>query len=554
MQRRAAAAKRIGGVGGAAGLALLAVATAASAQVEQVRIEGTQDRGRLGSSVATIGDLDGDGCDDWVVGERTADTANGTDTGQVHVISGATGTVLRSHLGSAPFGQLGDHVVALGDVDGDAVPDYAAAAPSHDSSSNSASGRIEAYSGATGQLLWGTDGFDSFDFLGRELCAIDDLDGDGRRDLIAAYLTGTDDVDVYSGATGAYLTTLNTPNQFVTSMARIGDVDGDGRRDFAIGYPFGWITAQNEGYVRIYSGATGAWIRTISGVGVDDGLGESLVGTDDVDQDGVEDFLVGAGVRKGTRDGRIELRSGATLAVLRTIPGATGEQLGNFVGAGGDWDGDGIEEQFATAIAAAPHGSVHVYSGATGAELHVYASDDSAASHDVRFGWSLATGDWNGDGIGDLAIAADGWYGSTGTDRGIVHAFLGCPAAQSNYGVGHPGTFGTPTLSISGDPELGATLTFTADNSRGAKTTGWVLIGDAAASISLKKGGTLLVAPQIVLAITIPASGFSTQEQLPDDPALGFSDFFLQIVELDPGAAGGLSMTQGLQLRLGWDY
>ncbi len=554
MRQRVAKTKRVFGATAAAWCAVLAVATTARAQVEQLRLEGTQDGAELGAAVVMIGDIDGDQCDDWIVGEPSADTATGIDVGQIHVISGATGTLIRTHVGGANFDFLGDHVVALGDVDGDTIPDYAASAPFHDAGSNSAAGRVEAYSGATGQLLWASDGLDGFDYFGRELCAIDDLDGDGRADLLAAYLTGTDDVDVLSGATGAYLTTLNTPNQFISSMARIGDVDGDGRRDFAIGYAFGWITAKYEGYVRIFSGADGAWIRTLSGVGVDDGLGEALVGTDDVDQDGVEDFLIGAGVRSGTHDGRVELRSGATLAILRTTYGATGEQLGNFLGAGGDWDGDGIAEQFATAIAAAPFGSVHVFSGATGIELHRFDGQDVTDSHDLRFGWSLATGDWNGDGIGDLLIPASAWYGATGSNRGIVHAVLGCPASQSSYGAGFPGTLGTPTLAVSGDPELGATLTFTANNSRGATTTGWVLIGDATATIPLKKGGTLLVLPLIVLPVTIPAAGFSASEDLPDDPALGFSDFFLQVVELDPGAAGGLSMTQGLQLRLGWDY
>ncbi|MBL8839895.1 MAG: VCBS repeat-containing protein [Planctomycetes bacterium] len=552
MRRRTAAAKRIGEVGGAAGLALLAATTAASAQVEQLRHEGTENDARLGESVARIGDLDLDGCDDWLVSEPNH--GRNANFGRVFVLSGATATVIRTHIGPSASDFLGTKVAGLGDVDGDAIPDYAYSMVGHVTSSGSFVGRVEACSGATGQILWGTDGADGYDWFGRQLMPYEDLDGDGACDLVVSHLDVVDSLEVLSGATGARLAALDTPFDFADSMALLHDIDGDGRRDFAVGCTWDWVNFSLEGTVSLYSGATGNKIATILGGAADYHFGHAITAVSDLDQDGVDDFLVTAGVSYGKWDGVIEVRSGATLGLLRKIQGTTNEERGAALGTCADWDGDGVDDYVATSSGVPPYGVVRVYSSSTDAVLHEFVGERSASSHDILFGRTLATGDWNGDGIGDLLIPAEEWYGSVGTNRGIVHCILGCPASQSSYGVGFPGTLGTPTLSISGDPELGATLTFAADNSLGAATIGWVLIGDAAAAIPLKKGGTLLALPQIVLTVPIDANGFSQDEQLPDDPALGFSDFFLQIVQIDPGAAGGLSMTQGLQLRLGWDY
>lgn len=37
------------------------------------------------------------------------------------------------------------------------------------------------------------------------------------------------------------------------------------------------------------------------------------------------------------------------------------------------------------------------------------------------FGWSVAAGDTDGDGVGELAVVAEGWYGAD--ERGAVFLF-----------------------------------------------------------------------------------------------------------------------------------
>ena len=52
---------------------------------------------------------------------------------------------------------------------------------------------------------------------------------------------------------------------------------------------------------------------------------------------------------------------------------------------------------------------------------------------------------------------------------------------------------------------------------------------------------------------TVPAAGWSDLSTVPNDPAFCFLDLYLQLIELDPGAVGHLSFTNGLQLRVGFD-
>ena len=96
---------------------------------------------RFGISVAAIGDLDGDGVPDLAAG-ATGDDNGGDNRGAVHVMfMNGDGTVrgtveINSSTSNGPALSTNDFfgrsVAAIGDLDGDGVPDLAAGADGDD--------------------------------------------------------------------------------------------------------------------------------------------------------------------------------------------------------------------------------------------------------------------------------------------------------------------------------------------------------------------------------------------------------------------------------------
>jgi probable HAF family extracellular repeat protein len=162
-----------------------------------------------------------------------------------------------------------------------------------------------------------------------------------------------------------------------------------------------------------------------------------------------------------------------------------------------------------------------------------------------------------GKGWSELVVTGVNDSGSivgTGTVNGGTQGFLlTLPvAAWKNYGAGFPGTTGVPGFTAEANPTLGSTLTLDLGNSRGVATTAFVLAGYAQTSIQTGKGGTILVAPSLVLPLSMPAGGTTLVGTLPNDPTLAGFQVDLQAIELDAGAAKGLSFTPGLELDLGY--
>ena len=260
---------------------------------ELLRIEGTQGLQRLGWSTAPFPDLDGDGVDDILAGAP----GPSMDVGAVHVLSGASGAVLRVHS-DAGTTNLGGAVSALDDVDGDGVADIVAAgfegfAP-----------RIVALSGDSGALLWS----DSRSSVPPSLAALPDVDGDGVGDVAAAWSSetapgaiGAGVVRAYSGATGAVL--WERPGtvdlqRVGADLALVDDLDGDGLDDLAgTATFFGFETQTNTGLVQAFSSATGEVLLTHSGDRWDAFRG--IARAWDSDGDGTDEILLGRPYRVG---------------------------------------------------------------------------------------------------------------------------------------------------------------------------------------------------------------------------------------------------------------
>src|SRR5262249_7562287 len=88
-------------------------------------------------------------------------------------------------------------------------------------------------------------------------------------------------------------------------------------------------------------------------------------------------------------------------------------------------------------------------------------------------------------------------------------------------------------------------------NSRSnVSTTGIVLLGSSAANLPTPFGGTVLVLPQMVRMLAIPADPYlgKLEGQLPKDPAYAGLQLDMQVIEIDPAASRGYSFTPGLEL------
>jgi hypothetical protein len=319
---------------------------------------GVNTGDHLGSALAVVGDLDGDGVVDLLAGAPDMDTA-GHDAGAVRLYSGFSGALLDTLLSASPGG--GDHfgtaLASPGDVDGDGVDDLLIGAPEHDGTGTEA-GRAELLSGATGALLGAWDGLPG-DALGSALAGLGDVDGDGVPDL----LIGSPKADVLvkdsglaqmiSGATGILLHDLaqqscglDFSDNFGAAVAGLGDVDGDGVPDAAVGAPGDSCTALSGGSLWTFSGADAHTLWHKNGQDVGGRLGAALAGPGDVDGNGVPEVFVGSPLAVSPlQTGKALLLDGADGHLLL---GFHGDSLGDFFGAAvagaGDTDGDGLAD------------------------------------------------------------------------------------------------------------------------------------------------------------------------------------------------------------------
>jgi len=133
----------------------------------------------------------------------------------------------------------------------------------------------------------------------------------------------------------------------------------------------------------------------------------------------------------------------------------------------------------------------------------------------------------------------------------FVHEFCSAPASWSNYGSGFPGTNGVPAFTSRQFPAFGTSVTLDVENSYGSPTFALLFVGYQRASIHTNWGGDLLVLPSVVVPITFAYSGDAFSGDIPSDRSLCGFAIDLQVIEADPGAAKGVSFTQGLELELG---
>lgn len=538
------------------------------AQIQVHSWDGSVADQEFGRRVSGVADVNGDGRAEIAVGSTTPVTFQG----EVRLFSGADGSLLASWQGLSAGDGFGISVGDAGDMNADGYPDVIVGAPLVDGPAGTDAGAAYVYSGrfiATGappELLYQWDGHDPGGRFGWEVSGAGDVSGDGRADVIVAEpwaVAGTlrGQVCVYEGAAGRLLYCKvgdTNGSNFGGAIDGIGDLDQDGHADIMVGAWDDSTVGTTAGMVRVFDGRRGNVLATLYGDGPLDRFGHSVSGAGDVNQDGWPDLLISAldGGYVRVYSGRWVMQ-GAGVAVLHEwLTPLPGSLFGWEVDGGEDVDGDGIPDvvigaYLDTHAGKIQNGSVSVYSGATGALMFLEQGDDA---HD-HFGQSVRlAGDVDGDGRADVVMGAPG-DDNTASGSGMARVVKrhSCPAGWSNYGSGWPGFVGVPSLTVSGDPVLGAHLTLDASSSLGLATVpGSICVGFTPAVLPTGFGGDLLLIPSLVLALPVPGAGLSLPLDVPDDANLCGVKAYLQMLQADPIAAGGVSFTRGLELRIGY--
>ena len=365
--------------------------------------EGTQPGSNFAWAVSALGDIESKHGADLIAGEPFS-------TGGSAYVYDSSGGRLIHRFDGAPGDWLGFAIADSGDANGDQGNDILVGAPAN------GAGHVDLYSGRTGKLLHRFVGETEGDFFGWAVSSAGDVDRDGRPDILIGASVFNQNVRpgfayIYSGRTYALIRKLTgdaNGDEFGSGTGWTQDVNDDGVPDQIVGARNAGDGARGKVYV--YSGLTGTRLLGVNATPRGEQFGSFFVaGLDDVNRDGTPDFYAAdyADDTNGHDAGRAAVYSGRDGTALRVWLGATaGAGLGPGRGAG-DVDGDGIEDviagSYGSSEGADQAGKADVFSGADGSHLRSITSTTAFEN----FGFdAIGLGDTNGDGLPDLLVSA----------------------------------------------------------------------------------------------------------------------------------------------------
>ncbi len=247
-----------------------------------------------------------------------------------------------------------------------------------------------------GQELFSFNAFDA-SFRGGVRVAMGDVNGDGTPDIMtAAGPGGGPHVKVYDGANFSLLHSFYAYDaNFRGGMfVAAGDVNGDGLDDVITG-----ADAGGGPHVKVFSGQDRSEIRSFYAYGAGF-VGGVRVASGDVDGDGVDDIVTGAGPGGGPH---VEVFSGVGGAMLQSFYAYDAGFRGGVSVAAGDCDGDG-KADIVTGAGAGGTPHVQVFNGKA-KMLTSFLAFGPTLQPTVN-GVNVGLVDFNGDGRADILTGA----------------------------------------------------------------------------------------------------------------------------------------------------
>lgn len=432
------------------------------------RIHGGSNYDRVGQLLSSVGDINGDGFDDFISGAWSVDARGRHQAGSAWVIFGTASGLPTDWQVSAVNGvngfridgegyqtRLGTSVGGGSDVNGDGIDDLILGSPG-----GSGAGAAYVIFGHTGpfanvdtqnmsasvgiQLNGGTNAR-----AGMGVAGVGDVNGDGVGDFVVggygansnagvayvvfgggAGLTDGFDLSTLNGTTGFKI--QGTANSRLgEAVAAAGDVNGDGIDDLIVGAAANFSNTPGQAYVIFGANSFAATLDVatlngangfaIQGAVNNSQTGHTVVGLGDVNGDGYDDVAVSSNsvfnmmTFTNTPGGvSIVFGSGAAFPATLAISALNGtngfrltgsSSLGGADGvSGGDVNGDGLADILVNAGGSTNY-VIYGRQTAFGATFDVTTLDGSNGFGINGEGYTIAgAGDFNNDGADDIVI------------------------------------------------------------------------------------------------------------------------------------------------------